>query len=234
MYKVIDQMPAGSIVLYDQGGMLDSWAMYRDGLIAVMTHVFSRNLKLVIVGAGNGEGPILAEMVLSRLPPTLLASKKYGVDYIHLGFLPGEEAAVATLAAKFKDVYVKDARGNAVSDLPLWHEIKDAKSFALVICNPYSEQYRHYIRHWVEPLKIPLVLVVASAVVPVLNPFFASGQVAGFVGSVRASAEYESLLRRPAGASAELGSLSLGVAVILGSIVVGNVLDVRKKRQPRK
>jgi len=230
MFKLVDQLPAGSVVLYDQGGNLDTWSLHGDGLIAVITHVLQRNLKLVIVEAGSSQGPIIAEMALNRLPPTLLGSKKYGVDYIHLGFLPGEEAAVSTLAMKFKDAYVKDAYGTAVSNLPLWGEIKDSTSFALVVQQPWSQQYTFYMRHWAQSLKRPLVIVTDTSLIPNIQPFYASGQIAGFIGGVRGGAEYEALLARPAGASGELGSLSLGVAVVLTCIVVSNVLRARKQR----
>jgi hypothetical protein len=227
-YNAVEAVPAGSLVLIDIGADESPWASVGGGMVAVVTHLMSRPLKFVFVSGGSKAGPMLAQMVFDRIPKDVLAKKTYGVDYIRMGWTPGEEAAVSGFATNLKGLFSSDIFGASLSSMPLWQEIKGASDFKMVFNASATNQYYQYLRHW-GSLNIPLVFAVASEGSPFLAPYFATGQTAGFVAGMRGSAEYESLAKMIGSASVDMTALSLAVILIMGSVVVSNVQFFRGK-----
>jgi hypothetical protein len=234
VYDIINNLPPGSLVLLDIGTDESGWPYVGDGLVAIVSHLSSRNVKFVISETGSQSGAMIAQMVFDRVPKELLDQREYGVDYLRLPYLPGEEAAVSTLATRFKESATLDFSGRPLNGFPLWQSISSSKDFDLVINAVYMEQHRYFLRHWREPIQMPLVFVVPTALVPYIKPFTAAGQVAGMVAGIRGSAEYESLIGRPRGAAREMTTLTLAVLVMLGSMVVGNIEQWRGKAKQRQ
>jgi hypothetical protein len=231
-YAAIEALPAGSKVLVDIGADETPWASVGGGMVAIVTHLMSRDLKLLFVSGGSKAGPMLSQLIFDRIPKDVLASKKYGTDYIRTGWVPGEEAAVSSFATNLKGLFTTDIFGASLSGMPLWQSINGANDFRLVFNASQTNQYYYYLRHW-GPLKIPLVFAVGTEGSPYLAPFYSGRQLAGFVAGIRGSAEYEFLTGKLGSASKDMTALSLAVILAMGIVVASNIQFFRQRVKSR-
>lgn len=59
--------------------------------------------------------------------------KKYGVDYVNLGFFSGAESGLAAWAENFPNIFKTDWLGVPIAQFPMMKDIKSVKDFDLVL-----------------------------------------------------------------------------------------------------
>ncbi|UCH02419.1 MAG: hypothetical protein JSV20_01100 [Candidatus Bathyarchaeota archaeon] len=162
----------------------------------------------------------LAENVFAKVPWDSYGYV-YGVDYVNLGFIIGQEAAVAAIATDFKTVIKQDYRGNPASALPILDDIYGIDDFDLVVeGTDYSGQLHMVIRQWPSTPDRPLVThVFAGTALP-----FYPGSVDGFVDTAGAGpAEFEVLAGIPGTAVINSDVISLSQLFLLIVVLMANI-----------
>ncbi len=224
--RVIDALPPNSTVLlsfdYEPGlaGEMDLQAT------AIVRHLIRRPVKIVAVSTLE-TGPQMARRVLE--PAARAAGNyDYGVHYVILGYLPGNEAALSKLAT---DGFAPDAREAvyqvAFSTTPVGANVKTLRDVALVIEFAGTDAA---LRMWMEQVQpranARIVAGVSAAVEPNARAYRSAGQLTALIGGLLGAAQYEILSQQPQPGLAVISvnaqtaaQLTLVAIVILGNIV---------------
>jgi hypothetical protein len=198
-------------------------------IVAVAKHLASRPYKVMILAAWRPEGALVNEQTVV---PVFRAEKdrKYGEDWVNLGFLPGGEGAVARLAYDIKGLIKTDYYGNDVSTLPMMKDINKATDVDLVVVGDYADWL--YMRQvWVPVFHIPIVsMKTAGEAAETMGMYPQSTKAV--IGGVRSGAEYELLIKQPGLSTQGLSSVTLAVVLFVVTVIIGNIIYVwgRRKR----
>lgn len=231
LYSAIDALPPRANVLV----AFDYEAATRDEMRplaqAIVSHLMQKKARLFSVSL-LAQGPALADEVLRPLAEKNIYS--YGVDYVNLGFLPGDDAALAALNGDVRSLFMSDfVYAQPLSAFTIGSAITTAASADLIIEISDDE---NGVQRWVEQVQqrsnVPLAAATSAAAVPLAYPYLQSGQVVGLAGGLPAAAEYESLLGQDGPATRGMDAQSLGHLVILALIVLGNLSLLTTRRRP--
>jgi hypothetical protein len=205
-----DAMPDDALVLVGFDPDVGTNAEIRPTVRAVLADLLNRGATLAVVSLTT-DGRALAIAELARMDRAEANPRQL----IDLGFLPGAEAALVALA-----------RGiDGASQDPIRADLPSAPDLAVVIGGIDLGP-----RSWVEQVQpridgMPIVAVAPTVLLPELEPYRASGQLAALIGTPRDGAAYR--------AHAELGRLERMVdpsagpspaAILLGLLVAIGVL----------
>lgn len=205
-----DAMPDDALVLVGFDPDVGTYAEIRPTVRAVLADLLNRGATLALVSL-TPDGRALAIAELARMD----RSEANPRQLIDLGFLPGAEAALVAVA-----------RGiNGGSQDPIRADLPSPPDLAVVIGGIDLGA-----RSWVEQVQpridgLPIVAMAPTVLLPELEPYRASGQLAALIGTPRDGAAYR--------AQAELGRLERMVdpaagpspaAIIVGLLVAIGVL----------
>lgn len=233
VYNYIENtLPAGKPVLIDLYYEMAARAELEPQAAAVIKHLFEKNCKLVFVSTIT-YGPIVFELLKSTAAD-LFADKTYGVDYVFLGYIAGNEPAVRSLATSIRGTVAVDNYGTPISALQMMANIDKAEDFALVfIVSSGTDTFGWYVRQWYTPYNIPLLFGALSVIGPSIKPYVDAGQAIGMLTGQRSAAEYETLVGRKGLGLASMDAQSFAHALILIFIIIGNVILFATRSKPK-
>ncbi len=206
---------------------------------SVIEHLISRNIPLALLSTnavGSAAMPELVEQAASR-------NGVYPLDtrLVDFGYLPGGVIAFQSLA--------NDLRGTLpfTSDLdPVWvnpvmQNITRLADFGAIM---FVSDDAEITRSWIEQVETqlenrPLLLVLSAQAAPMVQPYFTSGQVTGFVAGEAQALIYESV-RSTAGTATRLFPgfqpvlILTAIAIFIGGIVSLVTYSTPQKRKEGK
>lgn len=121
-YEYIENIPKGSVVLYAFDGKGNRISVLTHTDTAPLFHLFQvPGIKLVIFSSipDGATGWDLLMRTMDSLYPALKAKKTYGVDYVYLGYISGQEAAFTAICSNLRSTVSTDYYGTPLNDLPL-------------------------------------------------------------------------------------------------------------------
>jgi hypothetical protein len=226
-YDTIEKLPAGSVVLYSLDLDIMGWLQGGPQAIAFLQHLFNRPVRIVLIGWR----PDSEFLILKTLRSVDLKGKRYGVDYVNLGFVAGGETAMAGFAADLRKVVRTDYSGTDLEQIPIMKTIASAKDFSLIVCpNTGEPGALGFIRQWRIPYNVPIITSQPPMTVPEFVPHVKAGLLIAALPAIRSSAEYELLIKKPGLGIAAQDAVSLGTLSLLALIVVGNIGTAWKLR----
>lgn len=212
-FDAIDELPAGSLMLFVTAIGPGNEAELLPQSIAVIKHMISLGHKIVFVPLAAVSPAYTARYAELCAGEGLVA----GVDYLDLPFLAGGETVYAAIGSNFQSLYENEPAS------PLLGSIADVTDFAMVIDCGAGESQRWAIAHIEEPKGVPIVALITAVILAVTQPYFSSGQVQGLVSGLNGAAEYEFLAKVPGKAAAGMDAQSLGHLLIILFVILGNV-----------
>ncbi len=233
-YNQIERLPEGSLVLlsadYDPGSKAELYPMTE----ATIRHLFRKNLRVVAFSLWPA-GPPMLELALQKVLEERGNDKKYGVDYVNLGYKDGREAVIVDLGRSIHDAFPIDYHGTPIDSLPLMNSVKNYSSFELFV--NISVGYpgtKEYVQYAQSRFNITMISGAGAVSVPEYSAYLQSGQLKGMLSGIAGCAEYEQLLNKPALALIFMDAQSAGHLLIVVMIIVGNVIFWlgKKKRTP--
>ena len=227
-YQTIDVLPAGSIVLVSFDFEASTVAETRPLAYAVLRHLFSNNVSVVSLST-LAEGTGLGYNFLSEITEEL--GKKYGEDYIFLGFRPQYQATILGLGEGFSKVFPKDYLGNELSSLPLAERVKNYAQINLIISIADGDLPQYWVDYAQTRYKKPVLAAVTAVMATSYYPYLASGQFSGLVGGLKGAAEYEVLLGKPGLGFKGMESRSLGHLIVIIQIPHGTLTFHSQKKR---
>ena len=224
IYNDLNALPPGKYVLVGMDLGWVSWPELSDVAKASVQFLMTKNLKIVFVNFNvDAQGTILTDIILTQIP--IPADKKYGVDYVNLGFIPGGEGALAAFAKDIRSVTTVDAKSTPLDQLPIMSNVRSITDFSFVfnICQTAGMFPEIYIRQVQLPYHVPLGVATISSMAPALKPYVDAGQVVGIMNSSRGGAEMEILTGFLGPAAASMDSQSLAHVYVIFAVIMANI-----------
>ena len=223
--------------------------------ISVLRHLFSKGNKVIIMCLWP-DGLFMANEALDLVARQEF-DLEYGVDYVNLGYRPGNEAIIKGITKSFAANFSIDAKGTSISKLPIMNDIQTARDvdfiFSLSAGYPGAIEWVLYAG---DPLQVPVSSGNTSIQVNQLLPYVKSGQMKGIIAGMPGAAEYETMVIRKIeenigtiipearellpqfkerrNATKFMDAQSIAHLVIVLFIVLGNISFFVKRRQQRK
>ena len=200
--------------------------------IAILKHLFIKNIK-VYGFALWPDGNFMSTEAFSEVADD--SEKKYGVDYVNLGFKPGAEAVIKGIASDIRALYTADLNGTPINDIPMMKGVINIEDFDFVFSLsagfPGSIEWVQYA---CDPKNIPMSTGCTSIQVTDLLPYLGTGQIRGILAGMPGAAEYENLVNaelkkmgiigKPGQLLIMMSAQSVAHVVIVLFIVFGNIM----------
>jgi hypothetical protein len=218
-YQLISDLDQGGIVWHSIGFNAGSDAEPWPQMIALTKHYMSKGLKIIYFPTMDQGG-----MYANRIVDTLAKEYgyQYGEDIIVLPFMAGGESVIAGLK-NFHSVFSHDAYGHPISSLPMMQSFRGMEDVAVLVANTGGNDIQYYVSHIEPAFKVKIVAAGTSAVLPVISPYVASGQVKGVINGIAGAAEYEKISGFHGQALGAMDAQSMGHLLILVLIFLGNL-----------
>ncbi|GJM45217.1 MAG: hypothetical protein DHS20C21_20590 [Gemmatimonadota bacterium] len=247
LYDSVEALPAGSRVVLslDYG---PSTVPENDPMAhAVTRHALKRDLKLYVMTIW-ATGPPLIANVMQNVIASDFPDKKYGEDFLNLGYKVGNQGLIQSLTSDFKGQYTSDIGygdefpSRPTSELEMMAPITTIADFDMVIA--IGSGYPG-VKEWVQfagdPTGVPVGGGVTAVEAPLLYPYYPT-QLRGLMGGLQGAAEYERLVTDAYPEFAVQAKQALirmfpqtwAHLVIIGFVVLGNISYFTQKRRARK
>jgi len=229
----MDGIPRGATVLmscdYDPGAIPEMVPMTKTAL----RQLLDKDCRVVITVLWNG-GPGLVDRVVRQVVEQEYPAKKYGVDYVNLGYKAGNEAVMVLMGQGVLNAFPKDYRGSDTRSMPIMQGVRDYASFPLLVS--ISAGYPG-TKEWVQQVQarfhIPMVAGVTAVSAPEYYPYLQSHQLLGLLGGMAGAAEYEKAREEKGTATRGMDAQSLAHIFVAFCILLGNVVMWRRGREAR-
>lgn len=200
---------------------------------AIFAHAMSKNVRVVILGL-VAEGPQIVHPLVGRI--ALSAGKKYGVDWVNLGYKPGGQI---TLKRMVDDVWEASANvdidGTDLAQLPVMKDLKSFKQASLFVdIASVSPGMQNYLTFVSIPTGIPMTGGVTSVAVNEEMPYVRSGQYKGLLMGLRGAAEYELLIGKPGKAASGMDAQSFAHLLVVVFVILGNAGHAMRRKTVRQ
>jgi hypothetical protein len=227
----IDAIPDGSTVLlacdWDPGGKPEMQPMTRTAL----RHLFSKKCKVVVTCLWNG-GPGIVDETCRGIADEM--GKKYGEDWIDLGYKAGNEAVMVLMGQSIASTFTEDIRGGRTVDYPIMRGVKNYSSFPLLVSissgYPGTKEYMQQVQG---RFHIKVVAGVTAVSAPEYYPYLQSGQLLGLLGGMAGAAEYEKARGESGAATRGMVPQSFAHLFVALCILAGNAVQWMKARGTR-
>ena len=220
VYDAIDELEREEVVLVSFDHEASSLPEIKPMADAILRHCFSKDLK-VISFALLAEGTAIGDQILRDIAAEY--EKRYGEDYVYLGFRPQYTAAILGLGEDLHRVFPEDYRGISTSELPLTKKIKNYNDISLVISIADGDLPSYWINYAEARYHQRLAIAVTAVMATTYYPYLSSGQIKGLVGGLKGAAEYEILIGKPGMGGKGMDAQSIAHLVILLLVAWGNV-----------
>ena len=210
--------------------------------IAILKHLYAKNIQ-VYGFALWPDGNFMSTEAFSEVSDDY--DKKYGVDYVNLGYKPGGEAVIKGIASDIRTLYTVDLQGTSINDIPMMKDVVNIEDFDFVFS--LSAGYpgsKEWVQYACDPKNIPLSTGCTSIQVTDIMPYVENDQIRGILAGMPGAAEYESLVEaelekmeiavKPAEASGMMAAQSIAHVVIVLFIIFGNISYFITRKKNRK
>jgi len=221
VYDQIEKLPPGSWLAmsfdFDPGSKPELYPM----ALAVARHAFKKDLKIVAMNLWvTGTG--LADEILVLAAEEY--DKKYGEDYVFLGYQPSPLAVITGACTNIYNIYPKDQKGNDARKLPVmqgFNSFQDAGYFLEIGAG--WPGLPEWIQYCTDKYRIKAGGGCTAVSEPGLRPFYPV-QLTGLIPAMKGAAEYEKLIGHPDSAYAGLDAISLGHFLIIFLVILCNAI----------
>ncbi len=230
-YEVINAVGEGDVVFFTLNTEFSGYNEIQSGIIASM-RVFIENGAKIVIAVGHPEATSIPALIFQDLKSELMENGYvYGEDYISLGYIFPNEAAVAALAQDFQGTVSTDwlgapIAGTFLEDIKTWEDFDFIADFSTGLATT------HLMNHFA--LRgTPMVVNVIGVMIPSSLNYVDTGVYLALLGSMRGGAELEYLTGHPASGLTAMDAFTFGHYMLIIFIIIGNlgyVMYTRKQK----
>ncbi len=160
--------------------------------------------------------------------------KRYGIDFVNLGYRPGVVAIIVGMGREIRDFYRKDYQNINVDSLHMMADVHNYDDIATLVSFAHGTAVESWIAYAGARFGQQIIGGVTGVVAPDLYPYLQSGQLAGLLGGLKGASEYESLIKKKGLASRGMPAQSTAHILVILLIVIGSMaefaLDISKRK----
>ncbi|MGQ9454539.1 MAG: hypothetical protein ACUVRS_07120 [Armatimonadota bacterium] len=191
---------------------------------AIIRHLFMQDKRFVILSWDQLGSQLTYE---DALEISKQLGKRYGIDWVHLGYNPGPMYAIIRgLGKNLPSTLKVDRFGKKLKDIPATSNVRDYRDIGAVVEITPSGTVAAWIAYFNQPYNIPLVFCPTAVMSAEAYPYLDSGQLDGMLNGVIGAAQYETLIgmeKERTYAAAASWALSCAHIFILVLILLGNL-----------
>lgn len=218
VYDNIEKLPADSRVWYGIDFPVIAGAEIQPELEVTMRHLFTKPVKIMFVSF-HQDGPMIYAKTIAKLG----GQKKYGEDYVYMGFIPGYETGMAALASGFATA--KDFQGTPIDSLPAVKGVRSVNDFAMAItCTSQTTVLDGYIRQIFTPYRdrVRGIILGIGLNYPQYSIYYPQ-QIVGILNGLKGAAEYESLSGFKGAAMSATDAFTIAQSILIVLVIVANI-----------
>jgi hypothetical protein len=221
VYDRIEALKAGDTVMmtmeYDPSTLAEMQPMSFN----MLRHLFRRGVKVVAVCLFN-TGTSQVEQDLKKIADE--AGKKYGEDYVFLGYKPYPAIVITALGQDFRNPFPSDYYGTRLDEIPVMKGIKNFSSVKLVLSVNATSGVDFWLQYGQSRYRFPLAMGMTAVMASDYYTYVQSGQLVGLIGGLKGAAEYETLMHDDNGNATRIMNIQSVVhCIVVAFIVIGNV-----------
>ena len=229
LFNAVDSLKEGSIVMLTFDYYPSTLPETEPMSYAALRQLFKKNIRVITVTTI----PLGALSVMEEVVKNVAGeyNKKYGVDYVNLGYKYGYVAVMLGMGRNISDIFPRDNYDNKLEDLPLMKEVKNYSNidFIFVVSDNATVDY------WVSLVNaqfgVPMGAGVTAVMAPKCYSYLQTKQLVGLLGGMKGAAEYERLTKNPGRATRGMDPQSIIHFLMIVFIVLGNVGYFVSKRR---
>lgn len=227
--EALDALPESATVLVGFDPDIGTYAEVRATVRVALADLLNRDARLAFVSL-TPEGRALLVSELARLR----RGEADDGSLLDLGYLPGAEAALVSIARR--PPVPPDVDGE-LADRIAAEGIAAIDAILVVGGNDFGP------RSWVEQVRprvgdLPILAIAPTVLLPELQPYVASGQLAALLGTPRDGAAYRDAAELGSlerlGEAREVGGAAVLIGLLLAVLVVGQAWGRRLLGQLRE
>lgn len=228
-YQGIESLPSGSHVLASLDIEAGLWGELGPSVTDTLQHLFDKDIKFIQICFYRADGQVVFQSM--ALPKVDQHNKKYGVDWVNMGFVAGGETAMSAFGADFS-YPAKDAYGNLLSDLPLMKEMKSMRDVKLYVDVGAGDTVQA-LRQLAVPYKVPTVQGPMATAIPDMINYMNAGILSGILGGLPGAAQYEYLRQKPGIAIRGMDALSTTHIFLVLLVLITNIVYAATRRREK-
>jgi hypothetical protein len=220
-FDFIEALPESSVLLISFDHEASSLPEIKPLARVILRHAFQNNLKVVGLSL-FAEGTAIGYRLLSAAGNEF--GKKYGQDYIFLGFKPQHISAILGIGESIKRVFPEDYLGNNCDSIPIMNGIDNYDDIALVISIADGDRPAQWIEYGAARYHQTIMAALTAAMITSYDPYVASGQLYSVVGGLKGAAEYENLYGQKGGGNRGMLAQTSAHIYLIILILAGNFI----------
>jgi hypothetical protein len=241
IFDKIESLPPGSRVLlsfdYGPSTVPENQPMAD----ALARHCLIKGHKLYIMAVW-ATGEAQANVTINRVVRGEFAEKKYGEDWIQLGFKAGGQGLMNAIFTNLKGMYTTDASGADINSFPMMAGVNGLRDFALILAVTSGKPgMKEWVQFAGDRGNIPVAGGTTAVEAPLLYPYYPK-QLLGLMGGLQGAAEYEAalVLKYPkywatsTTAVKNMGPQAVAHLVIIFFVIIGNVAYFTQRSKDKK
>ncbi len=203
----------------------------------VTKHCLKKNLKIIVMNLWI-TGTTLANEILTKSVEQFEEkhgqTKKYGEDYVFLGWKPMPVSVISGLGTDWYKVYPTDSKGTDLKTLSIMKDVKSLNDIKFMVdFNAGDPGAETWLTYGADVYKFNMGVGCTAVIMPQVIPYYQSGQFKGLIGGIRGAAEYEKLVDEPGKGIAAMDAISIVHFFMIFLIIIANIayFKTRKKAQ---
>ncbi len=230
VYKLVEEAPEQATIIisfdYDPATITELQPMAK----AIIEHAWNKNQKIIAIALWP-QGVQMADQAFADIR-IKYPDKKYGVDYVNLGFKTGGMVTIQAMGRSFRDVFPSDLKGTPYDNIPMMKSIRNYNQIAYVISLSAGDPgLKQYVMAAHDMYKVKVSGGTTAVSTPGFLPYINDQhQLIGLLGGLKGAAEYEALIGVKGTATSGMDAQSIAHLLIIFFIIMGNIRAYKIKR----
>jgi len=226
-YNAVESLKEGDVLLISSDYGPSAYPELQPVIEVVIEQAFRKNVKVLLLTHWRFEGLIVGVNAIEKVARKL--NKKYGEDYLILGFKPGAVGVMIGLSEDFRKVFPTDYYNKNIDSYPIYKEIAgddgilNYKDISLLFGFEAGATGDFWVQIVQARYGLKMAFAVTAVMAPGYFPYYQAKQVVGIVGGLKGAFDYESLYNKKGLASLIMVSQVPVHTVILIFILLGNI-----------
>lgn len=223
VFSLVETTPENSVVMisfdYEPSTATELQPMAK----ALIEHAWRKNHKVIAVALWP-QGVQMADQVFKHVVVNY-PNKKYGIDYVNLGYKTGGMVTIQAMGRNMKEVFPADINGKPIDQITMLKNIQKLRNISFIASlsagDPGLKQYI-MAAHDMFGVKVTggTTAVSTPGFLPYVNDL---NQLYGLLGGLKGAAEYEALLNLKGTATSGMDAQSIAHILIIIFIILGNI-----------